>query len=196
MLLFHHWIGVVLSLNCLLLLSRLYSSPPLPIPTGKGSRSPTNEILSEYLEKSLNIPDLSLPEPIDLLLNDHVKNINIPEEIEYPLLELGDYQTIDCLLHSAREFGAFMIIDHGIFHEDSLQSLFIEDSYRVFRDLEQAGLTHPINFSDGKQNKEWISWIYSGNKPMKCTRDYFAANIYHNFRYMLITFDIVNYCHC
>ena len=131
LLLFYHQIGVVSSLNWLLSLPIIVSSP-----TGKGSRSAANEILSKHLEKSLNIPNLSLPEPIDPLLNDHVKNINIPEEIEYPMLELGDYQTIDRLLHYAREFGAFMIIDHGIFHEDSLQSLFIEDSYRVFCDLE------------------------------------------------------------
>eukprot|EP00257_Ricinus_communis_P023203 XP_015583124.1 uncharacterized protein LOC8281238 isoform X1 [Ricinus communis] len=159
---------------------KLSAPPPSPIPTGKGSRSAANEILCEYLEKTLNIPDLSLPEPHIPLLHDDIDTPpNIPEQIDYQSLELGDYETIDRLLRSAREFGAFMIIDHGIFyHDDSLRSLVLE-SDRVFRDLEQADTGVLGNF--GNENTEQIAWVRSGNKRMKCTRDHFVTERYRNF---------------
>ncbi|KAJ6739689.1 2-OXOGLUTARATE (2OG) AND FE(II)-DEPENDENT OXYGENASE SUPERFAMILY PROTEIN [Salix koriyanagi] len=45
--------------------------PPSPIPTGRGTRSAANEILIDYLEKSLNVPDLTLPGPWAFKVLDH-----------------------------------------------------------------------------------------------------------------------------
>ncbi|XP_050228439.2 uncharacterized protein LOC126677715 [Mercurialis annua] len=168
----------------------LSAPPPSPIPTGKGSRSAANENFSEYLDKTFNIPDLSLPAPHFPLYNnndyadhdhdhdhdDDRTDTYIPEKIDYRLLELGDYETIDRLLRSAREFGVFMIIDHEIFydHDDrDLLPLLHVDVDRVFCDLEKG--------SFGNEKKGNISWVRSSDKRMKCTRSQFVTDRYGSF---------------
>ncbi|CAJ1811179.1 unnamed protein product [Sphenostylis stenocarpa] len=75
---------------------------PSPIPTGRGTRSAASEIFSQFLEKSLQLPELTLPG----------QNLTpAPAEIDLRSLPLG---SADLMLRSAREFGAFRIRCHGI----------------------------------------------------------------------------------
>ncbi|KAF2305238.1 hypothetical protein GH714_003267 [Hevea brasiliensis] len=135
--------------------NHISAPPPSPIPTGKGLRSAANENLCDYLAKSLNVPDLSLPDP-HLPLND---THQIPAEIYYPSLELSDYETIDSLLRSAREFGAFRITCHGIFGDEL--RLLVHEADRVFLDLEHADIGFRGKSSERKKNKEQIAWVRS-----------------------------------
>ncbi|KAJ9185474.1 hypothetical protein P3X46_005111 [Hevea brasiliensis] len=153
----------------------LSAPPPSPIPTAKGSRSAANEILCDYLAKSLNVPELSLPDP-HLPLNDAHQ---IPAEIDYRCLELSDYETIDRLLMSAREFGAFRITSHGIF-DDELRSL-VSEVDQVFRDLEQADVGFRGKSFKRIQNKEQIEWSRSRKGRIKCAPDYFVPERYRDF---------------
>ncbi|KAJ9179649.1 hypothetical protein P3X46_007996 [Hevea brasiliensis] len=155
--------------------SHISAPPPSPIPTGKGLRSAANENLCDYLAKSLNVPDLSLPDP-HLPLND---THQIPAEIYYPSLELSDYETIDSLLRSAREFGAFRITCHGIFGDEL--RLLVHEADRVFRDLEQADIGFRGKSSERKKNKEQIAWVRSRKGRMKCEPDYFVPGRYRDF---------------
>lgn len=163
----------------------LSAPAPSPIPTGTGSRSACNEILSDYLAKSLKVPDLSLPH-LHPPLNeaDH-----IPAEIENPSLELRDYETIDRLLRSAREFGAFRITCHGIFG-DELRS-FVHEADRIFQDLEQADIGLRGKSSGRNQTKEQIAWVRSRKERTKCISNYFLPEKYQDFRYSLFSASMI-----
>ncbi|KDP22778.1 hypothetical protein JCGZ_00365 [Jatropha curcas] len=158
----------------------LSAPPPSPIPTAKGSRSAANESLSQYLLKSFALPELSLPEahlPLDE--THHI----IPEEIDYRSLKSGDYETIDRLFRSAKEFGVFMITDHGI-SSPELQ-LLLNEADRVFRDLVQADMGFPGDFGELNKNKKQIAWVRSGKGRMKCVREYFVHERYQDFSEMM-----------
>ncbi|KAH9301329.1 hypothetical protein KI387_012912, partial [Taxus chinensis] len=84
--------------------------PPSPIATGQGIKSAgvNNEILSEFLEQTLRIPQLNLPEPL------------IPYQ-DLPAFDLLCLRSPDDrrstgkrLLQSSTRFGCFQIINHGI----------------------------------------------------------------------------------
>ncbi|WCJ27819.1 2-oxoglutarate (2OG) and Fe(II)-dependent oxygenase superfamily protein [Euphorbia peplus] len=121
--------------------------PPSPIPTARGSRSAANDILSDYLENSVNIPDLSLPQP-------QIPIRSIPLQIDYHSLLYGDYATVELLLRSAREFGAFRIACRGIFVDD-LQT-FVQESDRIFKSLEETDMGKRESFDkDGKYQIIW-----------------------------------------
>ncbi|XP_077236927.1 2-oxoglutarate (2OG) and Fe(II)-dependent oxygenase superfamily protein [Tasmannia lanceolata] len=98
--------------------SHLLSSapPPSPIATGKGSRSAAidDRILSEFLEKSLKVPDLNLPESYFPAKDPN----RIPAEIDLASLLSRDEITIRRLLISAIDLGVFQIIGHGISAEE------------------------------------------------------------------------------
>ncbi|KAJ6403409.1 hypothetical protein OIU84_015334 [Salix udensis] len=108
----------------------LPAPPPSPIPTGRGTRSAANEILIDYLEKSLNVPDLTLPGPC-IPLNKHQ---NIPAEISYRLLKSRDHESRDRLLKSVKESGAFKVLDHGISDEEL--GFLVKEADLVFRVLQ------------------------------------------------------------
>lgn len=89
--------------------------PPSPIATGRGIKAAglNNEILAEFLEQSLRIPDLILPEP---LLRTDIPHQDLPA---FDLLSLrsGDPKNgavVGRLVQSAVEFGCFQVINHGI----------------------------------------------------------------------------------
>lgn len=111
--------------------SRLLTSapPPSPIATGKGSRSAAvnDRILSEFLEKSLKIPDLSLPEP---QFPARIAR-RIPAEIDLPSLLSRDKDSVRRFLESATDLGAFQIVGHGISAEE-IESA-VNGSDRIFR---------------------------------------------------------------
>ncbi|KAK4418854.1 hypothetical protein Salat_2298200 [Sesamum alatum] len=95
--------------------------PPSPIPTGKGSRSAADQILSEYIDKSIQIPELTLPPQVHQFK---------PVEINYESLQLREKDSVRGLVRSGRELGVFKIIDHGILTEDLRFAL--GDSERIF----------------------------------------------------------------
>ncbi|KAK7394981.1 hypothetical protein VNO78_15522 [Psophocarpus tetragonolobus] len=82
--------------------SQIPAPLPSPIPTGRGTRSAANEIFSQFLEKTLQLPELTLP-------GHHLPPA--PAEIDLRGLSMG---SADLMLRSAREFGAFRIRCHGI----------------------------------------------------------------------------------
>ncbi|KAI3474769.1 hypothetical protein Pfo_029995 [Paulownia fortunei] len=78
--------------------SSMAAPPPTPISTAKGSRSAADPILSEYIDKSIQIPELTLPQ--------HVHRFK-PEVINYESLVSREKDSVRRLLRSVREFGIF-----------------------------------------------------------------------------------------
>ncbi|CAK7343608.1 unnamed protein product [Dovyalis caffra] len=149
---------------------KIPAPPPSPIPTGRGSRSAANEILIEYLEQSLNVPDLALPEPC-IPLNKHQ---NIPVEINYRLLESRDWESKDRLLESVKEFGVFKVIDHGISVEE--MGFLVKEADRVFRVMEPKN----VGFRRNYQQKE-IVWVLSGEERMELAGEFVGAERFRDF---------------
>ncbi|XP_073152727.1 uncharacterized protein, partial [Henckelia pumila] len=95
--------------------------PPSPIPTGEGSRSAAGPVLSDYIDKSTRVPELTLPQ--------HVRRREL-EEISYGSLLFRDNEAVRSFLRLAREKGVFRIGDHGIPTEELRLALAHSD--RIF----------------------------------------------------------------
>ncbi|XAR68725.1 hypothetical protein NMG60_11000079 [Bertholletia excelsa] len=88
--------------------------PPSPIPTARGVRSAANSIFSDYLSRNIKIPELSLPEYV---------HRSVPSDINRHSLLSGESDSVQRLLRSAAEFGAFRISGHGIAVEEIRSAL-------------------------------------------------------------------------
>ncbi|MQM14225.1 hypothetical protein Taro_047154 [Colocasia esculenta] len=90
--------------------------PPTPIATGKGTRSAAvnDRVLADYLERSLRVPELTLPDPSSL----GVRRNPTPAKIELGVLLAGDAASRGRLLSSAAAVGAFLIDGHGVTEGD------------------------------------------------------------------------------
>ncbi|KAF5750746.1 gibberellin 2-beta-dioxygenase 8-like [Tripterygium wilfordii] len=151
--------------------------PPSPIPTGRGSRSAGNKTLSHYLEKTSQVPELSLPEP-------HFPPIasqKIPESIDYRLLTSRSSDSLDRLLISAREFGAFRATCHGIDGEEL--RLLIEENKEAFRvrDEEDTVLRRDSGGGDERSDEE-IVWVRPGTERRAWAREFVGTESHRSFR--------------
>ena len=137
---------------------------PSPIPTAAGSRSAANEIFTEFLDNSLQLPHLSLPH--------HLPRHPIPEIVDFGSLTGRD--SVDRILRSAKQCGAFRINGHGISGEE-LRSLLREaDAESVFRISEGS-----LNFG----NREGIVWDRSNIERLDSAGKFIGTERYRNFRY-------------
>lgn len=83
--------------------------PPSPVPTGKGLRSSAinDEILSDFLNTSLRIPNLKLPVTFQ---SRHV----LTSPVDYRSIVSGDCDAIESARKSASEFGWLVVSGHGV----------------------------------------------------------------------------------
>ncbi|PON44666.1 Isopenicillin N synthase-like [Parasponia andersonii] len=136
--------------------------PPSPIPTGKGSRSASNEPFARFLNDSLRVPELALPLPHSPGANDRRR---VPPEVDLRSLvssEAGD--SVDRILTWAKEFGVLRISGHGI-SVDELRSLVIGVAAWDSGDSEgECRLVLLDLFGRNANPKEEISWVLSMNK--------------------------------
>ncbi|XP_014497340.1 uncharacterized protein LOC106758857 isoform X1 [Vigna radiata var. radiata] len=129
--------------------SQIPAPLPSPIPTGRGMRSAASEIFSQFLEKSLHLPELTLPVT-------HLPPA--PAEIDFRSLPLA---SSDLMLRSAREFGAFRIRCHGISGVE-LQTM-ADEAESVFQKLRNVAVE--LNGTDG----ELIPCVRSSKGSMEFT---------------------------
>nr|GMC90153.1 Gibberellin 2-beta-dioxygenase [Ipomoea batatas] len=94
--------------------------PPSPIPTGKGSRSAVDSVLSEYIDQTQIVPELSLPQNAQRWL---------PAEIDYRSIKFRDNEAIEKILKSISDDGVFLVSDHGGFSTGELRSILIDNQW-------------------------------------------------------------------
>lgn len=94
--------------------SGIHAPPPTPIATGKGKTisAINDDDLSNYLENSLKIPELSLPKPFPCPLKPLLRSV--PIGIDFKSLKSGDCKTVRNLLKAAKDSGVFTINGHGL----------------------------------------------------------------------------------
>ncbi|KAK9167958.1 hypothetical protein Syun_000098 [Stephania yunnanensis] len=131
--------------------------PPSPIATGKGLRSAAvdDRILAEYLEKTLQVPDLVLPESQFSPKVDR----SIPCEIDFESLAARDGDSISRVSASVAEFGMFRIAGHRI-SENELESAFAETD-SVFQISEEKRSGFDGVFGPKMSNREQFFWFRS-----------------------------------
>nr|GMC81836.1 Gibberellin 2-beta-dioxygenase [Ipomoea batatas] len=94
--------------------------PPSPIPTGKGSRSAVDSVLSEYIDQTQIVPELSLPQNAQRW---------VPAEIDYRSIKFRDSEAIEKISKSISDDGVFLVSDHGGFSTGELRSILIDNQW-------------------------------------------------------------------
>ncbi|WJX86246.1 non-hem dioxygenase in morphine synthesis N-terminal [Trifolium repens] len=101
--------------------------PPSPVASGRRSTVTNNEFLTEFLETSLRVPDLVLPDKI------FPKQINheTPPKIDFVSLCFHkDEDLINVVSDSIARFGCFQLLNHGI--SQQLMAAAIEAAGGIF----------------------------------------------------------------
>ncbi|XP_022722781.1 uncharacterized protein LOC111279961 [Durio zibethinus] len=145
--------------------------PPSPIPTATGSRSAANASLTDFLEKSLQVPDLTLPE------SQAFRHSDPPYKVDFQSLALRESGSVERLLRSAREFGVVAIGLRGIDTGEELRAL-VKETARVFGVLEDRD-TGFRRCWVGK--REEIVWVRCKDERMEWARQYIGAQLYQSF---------------
>lgn len=91
--------------------------PPSPIASGRRSSFANDEVLTEFLEHSLRVPDLILPDKVF----PKQKSIGNPPVIDFQLLDSLEIDPISKVLDSIVTIGCFQLVNYGI-PSESLRS--------------------------------------------------------------------------
>ncbi|KAA8517525.1 hypothetical protein F0562_017845 [Nyssa sinensis] len=140
--------------------------PPSPIPTGKGVRSAADSTFSEYIDKSIQIPELILPECLHRL---------VPANIDYQSLVSRDGDSVKRLLRSAAEFGVIRISGHGIL-ADQIRST-LDKTESVFRISDGRKTEYCRHYVDSEE----FVWRRSDIAMAEKCQDVLAAEKYRSF---------------
>ncbi|KAG5229117.1 hypothetical protein OIU77_023766 [Salix suchowensis] len=84
--------------------------PPSPIASGRRSSVTNDEVLTEFLEHSLRVPDLILP---DRIFPRH-KTVETPPRIDFQSLSSGESDSVLKMLDSIARTGCFQLANFGI----------------------------------------------------------------------------------
>ncbi|XP_010318530.1 gibberellin 3-beta-dioxygenase 4 isoform X2 [Solanum lycopersicum] len=84
--------------------------PPSPIASGRRSCVRNDEVLTEFLQNSLRVPDLVLPDRVF----PRQKSIHNPSKLDFQSLASLDSDAIAKILDSVATIGCFEVVNHGI----------------------------------------------------------------------------------
>ncbi|XVE88822.1 hypothetical protein DITRI_Ditri19aG0099300 [Diplodiscus trichospermus] len=84
--------------------------PPSPIASGRRSCVTNDDVLSEFLEHSLRVPDLILPDTVF----PRQKFVENPPKIDFQLLNSMDSDSLPRIMDSIASIGCFQLVNYGI----------------------------------------------------------------------------------
>ncbi|KAL3343756.1 hypothetical protein AABB24_027338, partial [Solanum stoloniferum] len=84
--------------------------PPSPIASGRRSCVRNDEVLTEFLQNSLRVPDLVLPDRVF----PRQKSIHNPSKLDFQSLASLNNDAIAKILDSVATIGCFEVVNHGI----------------------------------------------------------------------------------
>lgn len=84
--------------------------PPSPIASGRRSCVRNDEVLTEFLQNSLRVPDLVLPDRVF----PRQKSMHNPSKLDFQSLASLNNDSISKILDSVATIGCFEVINHGI----------------------------------------------------------------------------------
>ncbi|KAF8394836.1 hypothetical protein HHK36_018773 [Tetracentron sinense] len=150
--------------------------PPSPIATAKGSRSAAvdDQILSEYLEKTLQVPDLTLPESY-FPASAHRQ---IPADIDLESLMSRENVSVRQILDSAMEFGMFRIKGHGVSAEELRSTMAEAELVFGFSAEKKKGQIR--NFGRRGSSREELFWFHPQQTMVEAAQKEIAPEIYRS----------------
>ncbi|GMI93777.1 downstream target of AGL15-4 [Hibiscus trionum] len=84
--------------------------PPSPIASGRRSCVTNDDVLSEFLQHSLRVPDLVLPDKVFPRQNF----IDNPPKLDFQLLSSMETDSLSNILDSIARIGCFQLVNYGI----------------------------------------------------------------------------------
>lgn len=87
--------------------------PPSPIASGRRSSFANDDVLTDFLEHSLRVPDLILPDNIF----PRQKFIESPPVIDFDALVSSESDAVSAMMESLASIGCFQLVNHGISSE-------------------------------------------------------------------------------
>lgn len=84
--------------------------PPSPIATGRRSSVTNDDVLAEFLEHSLRVPDLILPDRVF----PRQRSVDAPPKIDFQTLDSKEIDSVARILESFSGTGCFQLVNHGI----------------------------------------------------------------------------------
>lgn len=129
--------------------------PPSPIASGRRSSVRNEDVLSEFLQHSLKVPDLVLPDRVF----PKQKSIQNPPKIDFLTLRSSlENEEITKLIDSIARIGCFEVVNHGI-PLDLMKSILIdgEGIFRIStekRKLVTRSLERPFGFEEIHSEEE------------------------------------------
>ncbi|KAK7255451.1 hypothetical protein RIF29_28861 [Crotalaria pallida] len=85
--------------------------PPSPVASGRRSSVANDDVLSEFLESSLRVPDLVLPDKIF----PKQRNLETPAKVDFVSLCFHEDEAVcDVVSDSMARIGCFQLVNHGI----------------------------------------------------------------------------------
>ncbi|KAL6134515.1 hypothetical protein ACLB2K_066746 [Fragaria x ananassa] len=86
--------------------------PPSPVASGRRSSLTNDDVITEFLQHSLNVPDLILPDKFF----PKQKSVENPPTVDFETLCSHHYDdaSVAKILESIARFGCFQLVNHGI----------------------------------------------------------------------------------
>lgn len=129
--------------------------PPSPVASGRRSTVTNEDVLSEFLETSLKVPDLILPDRVF----PKQKSIQNPPKLDFQSLSSLENDSVTKFIDSVSRIGCFEIINHGVPEELIKSVLAAGDGIfgisREKRKIATRSLERPYGFEEfhGEEEK-------------------------------------------
>ncbi|XP_019192929.1 PREDICTED: flavonol synthase/flavanone 3-hydroxylase [Ipomoea nil] len=137
--------------------------PPSPIASGRRSCVANDEVLTHFLESSLKVPDLVLPDRVF----PRQKLAQSPPKLDFRSLESMDTDSALQILDSVASIGCFQVINHGI-PSDLIQSVLSAGGavFRIPREMKATATRSPeklwgfeeVHAEDDREASEEFVW--------------------------------------
>lgn len=161
--------------------------PPSPVASGRRSSFTNEDVLSEFLENSLKVPDLILPDRIF----PRQKTLQDPPKLDFECLASLDNESISKFIDSVSRTGCFEVFNHGV-PLDLIKSALAAGAgiFRISPEKRKAGirsLERPYGFEEfhGDEEKEKEineEFVWCRDESLKMDMEGIWPLGYSNFR--------------
>lgn len=159
--------------------------PPSPIASGRRSCVTNDDVLTEFLEHSLRVPNLVLPDRAF----PKQKFIENPPKIDFQLLTFSQTQLIQEVLNAVNTIGCFQLVNYGISSEFIKSVLTIAAEIFQVPSEKQIAVTKsfekPYGYGEGhdeEENQFAEEFIWCRDEKLKLDMERIWPVGYSNFR--------------
>lgn len=164
--------------------------PPSPVASGRRSSFNNEEVLTNFIQNSLKVPDLILPDKAF----PRQKSIRAAPKLDFQDLESMGTETVEDILGSVAELGSLEVINHGISRDLIELVMYLGEGLFGIPPEKKRALARsperPYGFEeiDGEDEiREGEEFLWCGEETLSWEMEGIWPNGYSNFRYILYT---------